>query len=526
MKYGPSAQTVTVEHAPCDGARAHRWVDDQGDGIPPRERERVWESFYRLDRHANSSVAGSGIGLYVVRELARLHGGDSVDRGQCDRRRAGRRRARRRPARAVAGAGCSTLDATTGQATRTDGRAGMTRVLVVEDNRNLATGLRNNLEIEGYEVDVAARRHDGSRARARGVAGPDRARPDAAGHGRLSRAEDTARGGNRHAGADPQRARRRDRQGARLPSRRRRLRREAVRPARAARARRCAAAPRGGQRGEERSSRRRSHSATSTSTPGRTRCVAAASPVLLRPKEYDLLIALLRRAARSRSRGELLEEVWGYSGEVYSRTVDTHVAELRRKLEDNAAEPRHILTVRKTGYRISIGVRMTTVRCRPSGRWRIVMRCESHLLLVHSSPRVARYRRSSRSTFSFAAGRVIDGTGSPERRADVGIRGDRITFVGNAATRARHRRARRSTRRGLIVAPGFIDPHTHTAGDLSNAQRKSNLPYLDAGRDDRHHEQRRWRVDRRSASCSTAGRRTASARTPPSTSARARCAAR
>ena len=52
------------------------------------------------------------------------------------------------------------------------------------------------------------------------------------------------------------------------------------------------------------------------------------------------------------ARAELLEEVWGYSGEVYSRTVDTHVAELRRKLEENAAEPRHILTVRKTGYRI------------------------------------------------------------------------------------------------------------------------------------------------------------------------------
>jgi signal transduction histidine kinase len=53
------------------------WVDDEGDGIPPRERERVWASFYRLARHANSAVAGSGIGLFVVRELARLHGGDA-----------------------------------------------------------------------------------------------------------------------------------------------------------------------------------------------------------------------------------------------------------------------------------------------------------------------------------------------------------------------------------------------------------------------------------------------------------------
>jgi DNA-binding response OmpR family regulator len=74
--------------------------------------------------------------------------------------------------------------------------------------------------------------------------------------------------------------------------------------------------------------------------------------VTLRPKEYDLLVALLQRRGQVVSRAELLEEVWGYSGEVYSRTVDTHVAELRRKLEENAAEPRYILTVRKTGYRI------------------------------------------------------------------------------------------------------------------------------------------------------------------------------
>jgi len=74
--------------------------------------------------------------------------------------------------------------------------------------------------------------------------------------------------------------------------------------------------------------------------------------VTLRPKEFDLLIALLQRDGQVVTRAELLEEVWGYSGEVYSRTVDTHVAELRRKLETNAAKPRHILTVRKTGYRI------------------------------------------------------------------------------------------------------------------------------------------------------------------------------
>jgi len=76
VKYGPATQTVTIGTAAVKGC-AQVWVDDQGEGIPVRERERVWSSFYRLDRHANSAVAGSGIGLFVVRQLARLHGGDA-----------------------------------------------------------------------------------------------------------------------------------------------------------------------------------------------------------------------------------------------------------------------------------------------------------------------------------------------------------------------------------------------------------------------------------------------------------------
>jgi N-acyl-D-amino-acid deacylase len=79
-------------------------------------------------------------------------------------------------------------------------------------------------------------------------------------------------------------------------------------------------------------------------------------------------------------------------------------------------------------------------------------------------------------------GSVVDGTGAPARRADVGIRGDRIVFVGDAA-----RPALQATRvvqaPGMIVAPGFIDPHTHTLGDLSNtsASRRGNAPYLMQG---------------------------------------------
>lgn len=75
--------------------------------------------------------------------------------------------------------------------------------------------------------------------------------------------------------------------------------------------------------------------------------------VSLRPREYELLVALLQREGRLASRLELLREVWGYGDSVMSRTVDTHIAELRRKLEPDPAHPRFILTVLKGGYRLS-----------------------------------------------------------------------------------------------------------------------------------------------------------------------------
>jgi DNA-binding response OmpR family regulator len=74
--------------------------------------------------------------------------------------------------------------------------------------------------------------------------------------------------------------------------------------------------------------------------------------VPLTPKALDLLIALLKRNGAVASRMELLREVWGHQADVVTRTVDIHVAELRRKLEDDASEPRHIITVWKAGYRL------------------------------------------------------------------------------------------------------------------------------------------------------------------------------
>lgn len=75
-------------------------------------------------------------------------------------------------------------------------------------------------------------------------------------------------------------------------------------------------------------------------------------PVALAPKEFDLLVALLRRDGAVASRHELLKEVWGYQSMVPTRTVDMHISELRRKLESDSSSPRYIRTVRKAGYRL------------------------------------------------------------------------------------------------------------------------------------------------------------------------------
>jgi N-acyl-D-amino-acid deacylase len=77
-------------------------------------------------------------------------------------------------------------------------------------------------------------------------------------------------------------------------------------------------------------------------------------------------------------------------------------------------------------------------------------------------------------------GKLVDGSGRKPRIADLGIRGDRIVFVGDAR-KAKATGARTIDATGLVIAPGFIDPHTHTLGDLSDPTRKSNEAYLMQG---------------------------------------------
>ena len=135
-----------------------------------------------------------------------------------------------------------------------------------------------------------------------------------------------------------ERARRGSRQGAGLPPRCRPVRHQAGRAARVAGAGACRAAT-AARAAPARAESRLSFGRVSVETAARIVSVEE-RPVALTPKAYDLMLALVRRQGAVASRVELLREVWGTAGDVQTRTVDSHMAELRRKLEVNPADPR------------------------------------------------------------------------------------------------------------------------------------------------------------------------------------------
>src|SRR5439155_42324 len=214
VKYGPPDQTITVGLDAADG-KARIRVEDQGAGIPAADRERIWDRFWRLERDRGSAVAGTGIGLSVVRALR--------DEG------------RRMPVLIL-----------TARGEEADKVRGLR--LGADDYVTKPFGVLELLA----RVEALLRR--------------------------------TAPSGG----------------GAAPPE----------------------------QFGEI------------EVIPASRTVLRHGRPVGLTPKEFDLLLALLQRRRAFATRMELLTEVWGYSAAVLSRTVDTHVAELRRKLEADPAAPR------------------------------------------------------------------------------------------------------------------------------------------------------------------------------------------
>ncbi len=228
----------------------------------------------------------------------------------------------------------------------------MSDILIIEDNRDIAEGLRRNLEVEGFSVDLA---HGGADGLARIREQPpelivlDLMLPDDDGFRVLrrlrdegfempvlilsARASETEKVRGFRIGADDYVTKPFGLKEllARIDAlfRRRRRINEAPTPR---------AAPAAEVFGDI------------SIDFGRREVRKRGELIPLRPKEFDLLEAMIQRADRIVSRRELLERVWGYDADVQTRTVDTHMVELRRKLEADPANPRYIVTVRKAGY--------------------------------------------------------------------------------------------------------------------------------------------------------------------------------
>ena len=226
----------------------------------------------------------------------------------------------------------------------------MSRVLVVEDNAELAAGIRYNLELEGYDVRVAEDGRaavDEVRAFAPDLVILDLTLPDVDGFQVLRTLRD---------------------QGVRVPVLVLTARGEEADKVRAFRldADQYVTKPFGllelleRVKGLLRRAGGRAAPASAAATiafgdvevdPGARKVRKGGREVGLTPRAFDLLMALVAARDRVVTRHDLLRDVWGHRGRVLTRTVDSHVSELRHKLEDDPEAPRHIHTVWKIGYR-------------------------------------------------------------------------------------------------------------------------------------------------------------------------------
>jgi len=78
----------------------------------------------------------------------------------------------------------------------------------------------------------------------------------------------------------------------------------------------------------------------------------ADEPLDLTPREFRLLDYLVEHRGEVVSREQLLDAVWGYDTIPFTRTVDTHIGKLRKKIEDDPSDPQHIITVHRLGYKL------------------------------------------------------------------------------------------------------------------------------------------------------------------------------
>jgi len=228
--------------------------------------------------------------------------------------------------------------------------SGKTRLLVIDDDRKLCRLIRDYLEPMGYEVELA---HDGPGGLARAQSGEHQAilldvmLPGMDGFEVLkqlrktstvpvlmltARGEESDRIVGLEIGADdylPKTFSTRE-----LLARLRAVTRRAARPV---------AAPQAEAEPELVAGELRLNL-------GARSAVLAGRPLVLTPVEFDLLASLARARGRVKSREQLLEEIRDRNYDVFDRSIDVHISTLRKKLGDDAREPRFIRTVRAAGY--------------------------------------------------------------------------------------------------------------------------------------------------------------------------------
>lgn len=83
----------------------------------------------------------------------------------------------------------------------------------------------------------------------------------------------------------------------------------------------------------------------------RYRATKEGNPVNLTPREFEMVKLFIQKRGETISRNQFLDEIWGYDRYPTTRTVDTHIAKLRQKLEKDPQSPRFIITVHGLGYK-------------------------------------------------------------------------------------------------------------------------------------------------------------------------------
>jgi two-component system phosphate regulon sensor histidine kinase PhoR len=85
IRYGRDQGSISVGGRPVPGNRIEVWVRDDGPGIPPESRDRVFERFYRIDRARTRDKGGTGLGLSIVKHIVNAHGGQVWVRSELGR---------------------------------------------------------------------------------------------------------------------------------------------------------------------------------------------------------------------------------------------------------------------------------------------------------------------------------------------------------------------------------------------------------------------------------------------------------